>query len=89
MAIKPLLLSVATVSGFTFYNSNQSQLNPNNSPTITITDGPTAKPGTTAPIEVKNAPLNHFRVVAGTDQIAGTPFDVTVTARDIYMNTLC
>jgi hypothetical protein len=73
---------VATISGFTFYNSDQIPF-----PTITITDGPTASPGTTGPITVRNAILDNFRVVAGTSQAGGVPFDVTVTARDIYWNT--
>jgi gliding motility-associated-like protein len=72
----------ATISGFTFFNSDQLPL-----PTITITDGPTASPGTTAPITVKNAILDNFRVVAGTTQAGGVPFSVTVTARDVYWNT--
>jgi len=77
----------AGITGFTFFNSDQSQLTPFTGPTITITDGPTAVAGTTAAITVHNAPLDNFKVVAGTTQTAGTPFDVTVTARDVYMNT--
>jgi len=71
---------VATIGGFTFFNSHET-------PTITITDGPSAVPGTTAPIIVHNAPLDNFKVVAGTSQMANIPFDVTVTARDVYWNT--
>jgi len=71
---------VATISGFTFFNSHET-------PTITITDGPTSSPGTTAPITVNHAILNNFLVVAGTDQAAGVPFSTTVTARDVYWNT--
>ena len=81
------IAGVATIGGFTFYNSDQSQLAPFASPTITITDAPTSKPGTTSAITVLNAPLDNFKVVAGTTQISGTPFSVTVTARDIYWNT--
>lgn len=75
------------ITGFTFYNSDQTQLAPNVSPTITISDVATAKIGTTAPIAVLNAPLDNFKVVAGIVQYAGVPFTVTVTARDIYLNT--
>lgn len=71
---------VATIGGFTFYNSMET-------PTITITDGPTSSPGTTDPITVLNAPLDNFKVVAGQQQTSGIPFDVTVTARDVYWNT--
>ena len=78
---------VATISGFTFYNSDQSLLTPFESPTITITDAPSSRPGTTAAITVNHAPLTNFNVVAGTTQTAGTPFSVTVTARDVYWNT--
>jgi len=78
---------VATIGGFTFFNSDQSQLTPFVSPTITITDGPTSSPGTTAAIEVLNAPLDNFKVVAGTTQQSGIAFSTTVTARDIYWNT--
>jgi len=77
----------AGITGFTFFNSDQSQLAPNVSPTITITDAATAKLGTTAPIIVLNAPLDNFKVVAGITQNAGVPFTATVTARDIYLNT--
>ena len=70
----------ANISGFTFYNSMET-------PTITITDAPSSKPGTTAAITVLNAPLNNFKVVAGTSQISGIPFSASVTARDIYWNT--
>ncbi len=72
---------VATIGGFTFFNSDQDP-----SPTITITDGPTSSPGTTDPITIFNAPLDNFKVVTGTSQTAGVPFDVTVTARDVYWN---
>jgi gliding motility-associated-like protein len=71
---------VATIGGFTLFNSAQT-------PTITITDALSAKSGTTAAITVLNAPLDNFKVVAGTSQAGGVPFDVTVTARDIYWNT--
>jgi len=71
---------VATVSGFTFFNSHET-------PTITITDGPTASPGTTDLITVLHAPLDNFKVEAGITQSAGIPFSVTVTARDVYWNT--
>jgi hypothetical protein len=77
---------VSTIDGFTFYNANQSQLD-NNSPTITIVDAQTTKFGTTSPLVVKNSPLDNFKVVADTKQISGTPFDVSVTARDVYWNT--
>jgi hypothetical protein len=77
----------AGITGFTFFNSDQSQLPPNNSPTITITDAATAKTGITALINVLNAPLDNFKVVAGTNQNAGIAFTATVTARDIYLNT--
>jgi hypothetical protein len=77
----------AGITGFTFFNSDQSQLSPFTKPMITITDGPSAVAGTTAPITVLNAPLDNFKVVAGTSQAGGVPFDVTVTARDIYWNT--
>ena len=70
----------ANISGFTFYNSMET-------PTITITDAPSSKPGTTAAITVLNAPLNSFKVVAGTSQISGIPYSATVTARDVYWNT--
>jgi len=78
---------VATIGGFTFYNSDQSQLAPYEGPTITITDAPTSSPGTTAPITVLNATLANFRVVAGTEQSSGIAFSTTVTARDVYWNT--
>lgn len=71
---------VATIGGFTFYNSHET-------PTITITDGPTSSPGTTAAITVNHAILENFLVEAGTSQTAGTPFSTTVTARDVYWNT--
>ncbi len=77
----------AGITGFTFFNSDQSQLSPFTKPTITITDGPSAVAGTTAPITVLNAPLDNFKVVAGTSQAGGVPFNVTVTARDVYWNT--
>ena len=77
---------VATVSGFTFYNSDQTQLTPFTSPTITITDSPTSKAGTTT-VVVKNTTLDNFKLVAGTVQTSGTAFGATVTARDIYWNT--
>ena len=68
------------IGGFTFYNSMET-------PTITITDAPTSSPGTTAPITILDAGLDNFKVVAGVTQQTGVPFDVTVTARDIYWNT--
>ena len=71
---------VATISGFTLFNSHET-------PTITITDGITNSPGTTAAITVHHAILDNFLVVAGTSQTAGTSFSTTVTARDIYWNT--
>ncbi|MEI6575705.1 MAG: YDG domain-containing protein [Bacteroidota bacterium] len=70
----------STISGFTFFNSHET-------PTITITDALTGKYGTTAAIAVHNNILDNFKVVAGTTQVAGTVFDLTVTARDIYWNT--
>jgi len=76
----------AGITGFTFFNSDQNQLD-ENAPTITISDANTAKQGTTEPILIKNAPLDNFKVVAGQQQISGIPFDVTVTARDEYWNT--
>ena len=71
---------VATVGGFILYNAHQT-------PTITIADGPTSSVGTTAVITVKNTELDNFLVVAGTSQRATVPFDITVTARDVYYNT--
>jgi hypothetical protein len=79
---------VAVVGGFIFYNAQET-------PTITITDGPTSSPGTTAPIIVYNAPLNNFLVepvpveshnIGGVRKQAGIPFSVKVTARDVYFN---
>jgi len=78
---------LTNIGGFKFFNSDQSQLTPNLSPTITIKDVSSAVAGTTAPITVLNAPLDNFKVVAGTTQSAGTPFSTTVTARDIFWNT--
>ena len=77
----------AGITGFTFYNSDQTQISPLTSLTITITDAPTSKLGTTSPMTVLNAPLDNFKVVAGITQTAGTAFTTTVTARDIYLNT--
>ena len=77
----------AGITGFTLFNSDQTQLTPFTSPTITISDAPTAKQGTTAPIVVKNNVLDNLKVVSGTKQTANIPFGVTVTARDIYWNT--
>jgi hypothetical protein len=79
---------VATIGGFTFYNAQET-------PTITITDGPTSSPGTTDPIIVYNAPLDNFLVqpvpleshnIGGVRRQAGEPFSVKVTARDVYFN---
>ncbi|MBE0663945.1 MAG: hypothetical protein IH597_15920 [Bacteroidales bacterium] len=79
---------IAVVGGFIFYNAQET-------PTITITDGPTSSPGTTAPIIVYNAPLNNFLVepvpveshnIGGVRKQAGIPFSVKVTARDVYFN---
>jgi len=78
--VQTFTVGVATIDGFTFFNSHET-------PTITITDGPTASPGTTDPITVLNAPLDNFKVEAGITQSAGVPFSVTVTARDVYWNT--
>jgi|GEM_PF-1703243 len=79
---------VATISGFTLYNAHET-------PTITITDGPSASPGTTAAITVKNTILDNFLVESldnetgetSTTQRATVPFDIRVTARDVYYNT--
>ncbi|MDD2304431.1 MAG: YDG domain-containing protein, partial [Prolixibacteraceae bacterium] len=84
--VQPFTAGVATVSGFTFYNSDQTQLTPFTSPTITITDGPTSKVGTET-VTVHNALLDNFKVEAGLVQTSGTPFAVKVTARDTYWNT--
>ncbi len=72
---------VATISGFKLFNAHET-------PTITITETATGKLGTTAPINVSYVALANFLVVTGTTQVAGTPFDVTVTARDQYYNTV-
>jgi hypothetical protein len=77
----------AGITGFTFYNSDQTQIAPLTSLTITISDLATSKLGTTTPMTVLNAPLDNFKVVAGITQNAGVPFTTTVTARDIYLNT--
>ena len=77
----------AGITGFTFYNSDQTQITPLTSLTITITDVATSKLGTTTPMTVLNAPLDNFKVVAGITQNAGVAFSTTVTARDIYLNT--
>ena len=86
----------ATVGGFKFFNSDPVAAG-KSLPTISVTDGPTAVVGTTDPITVTNAAINNFLVESGTgtsasfspgtSMIAGTPFSVKVTARDIYWNT--
>ena len=78
---------VSTISGFTFFNSDQAQLTPYASPTITIKDALTNSSGTTVGISVLNEVLDNFKVVAGTTQVAGGAFSTTVTARDVYWNT--
>ena len=86
----------ATIGGFKFFNSDPVAAG-KSLPTISVTDGPTAVVGTTDPITVTNAAINNFLVESGTgtsasfspgtSMIAGTPFSVKVTARDIYWNT--
>jgi len=79
MAIKHLLPG-GTIGGFTLFNSAQT-------PTITITDALSAKLEQQLQSQCLMLPLDNFKVVAGTSQAGGVPFDVTVTARDNYWNT--
>jgi hypothetical protein len=71
----------ATISGFKLYNAHET-------PTITITETAEGKTGTTAPITVNWVALANFLVSTGISQTAGVPFDITVTARDQYYNTV-
>ena len=71
---------IATVSGFTLFNSHET-------PDITVTDGPSDRPGTHQDIVVKNNILENFLVEAGQAQKSGVPFNVKITARDVYWNT--
>lgn len=79
---------VAIVSGFVFYNAQET-------PTISITDGPSASPGITDPIVVQPKPLDNFLVepvipqthnIGGVRKTTGESFAVKVTARDMYLN---
>ena len=79
---------VATISGFTLYDAEET-------PTITITDGPTSSPGTTSAIEVLPNVLYNFTVeeypkqthlIGGVRETSGIPFGIKVTARDVYQN---
>jgi hypothetical protein len=72
---------ISTVNGFTLYNANET-------PTITITETAGSKTGTSSDIFVNHLALQNFLVQTGTSQIAGVPFDATVTARDMYFNTV-
>ena len=79
---------IAMISGFVFYNAQET-------PTISITDGPTASPGITDPIVVQPKPLDNFHVepvmpqthnIGGVRKTSGEAFAVKVTARDEYLN---
>ena len=78
---QPFVTGTATIDGFTLFNSAET-------PTITLQDNATGKTGTTPPITVLSLGLDNFLVVTGTSQVSGIPFSVTVTAHDIYYNTV-
>jgi hypothetical protein len=61
------------------------------SQTVTATDTANNTITGSATVNVVPAVLDHFRVTTSVDggsTVAGTPFDVTVTAQDVYGNTV-
>ncbi len=52
---------------------------------ITATDGTTT--GSSGTFTVNAGVATHLVVSSGTSQVAGTPFTITVTAKDVYENT--
>ena len=57
--------------------------------TITVTDhGGSGKTGTSAPFTVNVGPLDHFAIASIGTQVAGTSFNVTITAQDAGNNTV-
>lgn len=71
----------AVINGFKLFNAIET-------PQITVTDIVNSYSGSTPPINVLHNVLANFNVQTGTLQTAGIPFDVTVTARDQYYNTV-
>jgi hypothetical protein len=60
------------------------------SQSVTATDTATSSLTATAPVTVAAAAADHFTVTtsAANPDVAGTPFDVTVTVQDAYNNTV-
>ncbi len=54
--------------------------------TLKVTDVATGKSGTSGGFVVNPAPLDHFKLAAGTPEVAGTQFTATVSAFDLYGN---
>jgi hypothetical protein len=69
----------ASDSSFIFYKANQSSVK------VTATDGSVT--GSSGTITVNPAATSQFVVSAGLTETAGTPFSVSVSAKDQFLNT--
>ncbi|HEY3319617.1 MAG TPA: PKD domain-containing protein [Planctomycetota bacterium] len=78
--------SVAFVAGV--LNDSVTITSAQASTTISVNDGAVSGTSNSFAVTTAASGLDHFAIAPIGDQVAGTPFGITVTAQDVYNNTL-